>query len=248
MKHATVIRHVAFEDLGSLAEVLNQHNYTVRYVEAGSDDLTSIDSSTDLLVILGGPIGAYDEQDYPFLLDELHLLERRLANDLPTIGICLGAQLMARALGAKVYPGSRKEIGWSPLDLCPAAQQTPLVHLAGDQTAVLHWHGDTFDLPAGATHLAASALYHNQAFSWKQRGLALQFHPEVIAQGLERWFIGHACEIGATPDITVAKLREDTVRYAGQLSIQAKKFWQDWLTSLSASGIGVNVEPQKVAH
>lgn len=233
MKHATVIKHVAFEDLGSLTEALNQQNYIVEYVEAGSDDLTSIDPSTDLLVILGGPIGAYNEQDYPFLIDELRLLERRLADDLPTLGICLGAQLMARALGAKAYLGSRKEIGWSPLELSPAGQQTPIAHLAGDKTAVLHWHGDTFDLPTGATHLAASALYHNQAFSWKQRGLALQFHPEVVPQGLERWFIGHAYEIGTTSDITVTKLREDTARYAMQLAIQAAKFWQEWLGSLT---------------
>ncbi|MCC3412097.1 MAG: glutamine amidotransferase [Microcoleus sp. PH2017_25_DOB_D_A] len=232
LKHATVIRHIAFEDLGSLAEALNQQNYTVRYLEAGSDDLTQIDRNTSLLIILGGPIGAYDEQDYPFLIDELRLLEYRLANDLPTLGICLGAQLMARALGAKVYPGLQKEIGWSPLNLSLAGQQTPLAHLAGDKTAVLHWHGDTFDLPTDSTHLAASAIYQNQAFSWKKGGLALQFHPEVTAQGLERWFIGHACEIGATPDITVAKLREDTIRYAGHLSVQAAKFWEDWLASL----------------
>lgn len=248
MKHATVIRHIAFEDLGSLAEALSQQNYTVRYLEAGIDDLTSIDPSTDLLVILGGPIGAYDEQDYPFLLDELHLLERRLTDDLPTLGICLGAQLMARALGAKVYPGSRKEIGWSPLKLSSTGQQTALAHLAEDQTAVLHWHGDTFDLPAGAIHLAATALYHNQAFSWKQRGLALQFHPEVTAQGLERWFIGHACEIGTTPDITVAKLREDSVRYAEQLSIQAAKLWQDWLTALPVAKVGVGAEREKISN
>lgn len=248
MKHVTVIRHIAFEDLGSLDAALNQQNYTVRYVEAGVDDLTSINPSTDLLIVLGGPIGAYDEQDYPFLLDELHLLEHRLANDLPTLGICLGAQLMARALGAKVYPGLKKEIGWSPLDLSPAGQQSSLAHLAGDQTAILHWHGDTFDLPAGATHLAATALYQNQAFSWKQKGLALQFHPEVTAQGLERWFIGHACEIGATPDITVAKLREDAARYAEQLSIQATKFWQDWLATLPASESRVSVERKKKAY
>lgn len=235
MKQATIIRHIAFEDLGSLAEALNQQNYTLRYVEAGSDDLTSIDLGTDLLVILGGPIGACDEHDYPFLVDELHLLERRLAEDLPTLGICLGAQLMARALGARVYPGSQKEIGWFPLELSSIGQKTSLAHLEGDRTAVLHWHGDTFDLPTDATHLAASSLYHNQAFSWKQRGLALQFHPEVTAKQLEQWFIGHACEIEATPDITVAKLREETVRYAERLSIQAAKFWQDWLGSLATS-------------
>lgn len=248
MKHATVIRHVAFEDLGSLAKALDQQNYTVKYVEAGADDLTSIDPSIDLLVVLGGPIGAYDEQDYPFLIDELCLLERRLVKDMPTLGICLGAQLMARALGARVYPGSRKEIGWFPLSLSSTGKQTPLAHLAEEKTAVLHWHGDTFDLPAGATHLAASTLYHNQAFSWKQGGLALQFHPEVTTQGLERWFIGHACEIGATSDITVAKLREETVRYAGQLSIQAAKFWQDWLAALPTSETKANIEREKIAY
>jgi GMP synthase (glutamine-hydrolysing) len=94
---------------------------------------------------------------------------------------------------------------------------------------VLHWHGDTFDLPVGATHLASSSKYQNQAFSWGKCGLALQFHPEVTARNLERWFIGHACEIGTTSGISVAQLREDTVRYAQPLELQANKFWQAWL-------------------
>jgi GMP synthase (glutamine-hydrolysing) len=230
MKHAIVIRHIAFEDLGNLAEVLDRHDYALTYVEAGLDNVASIDSLTpDLVVILGGPIGAYDEQDYPFLVDELRLLETRLNADLPTLGICLGAQLMARSLGAKVYPGSEKEIGWSPIELSHEGMNSPLAHLASEYTHVLHWHGDTFDLPVGATHLASSSKYQNQAFSWGKCGLALQFHPEVTARNLERWFIGHACEIGTTSGISVAQLREDTVRYAQPLELQANKFWQAWL-------------------
>jgi len=230
MKNATVIRHLAFEDLGSLAEALNQQDYAIAYVEAGRDSLAEIDPLTsDLVIILGGPIGAYDEQDYPFLADELRLLETRLKADLPTLGICLGAQLMARALGAKVYPGPYKEIGWSPLELSNEGIQSPLAHLAAEQTTVLHWHGDTFDLPVGSTHLASSSKYQNQAFSWGKCGLALQFHPEVTARNLERWFIGHACEISATPDVSIAGLREDTARYAKKLEIQSAKFWQAWL-------------------
>lgn len=233
MKNATIIRHVAFEDLGSLTEVLNQQNYAVRYVEAGFDSLADIDPhQTELLVILGGPIGVYDEQDYPFLVDELRLLERRLEANLPTLGICLGAQLMARALGARVYPGSEKEIGWSPIELSEAGRRSPLLHLAAEHTAVLHWHGDTFDLPAGSTHLASTSKYQNQAFSWGECGLALQFHPEVTARGLERWFIGHACEIGATPGVSVAELRKDTARYVERLEEKARQFWQAWLEKL----------------
>jgi GMP synthase (glutamine-hydrolysing) len=235
MKNAIVIRHLAFEDLGSLANVLKQQDYKVTYVEAGLDSLAEIDPLTpDLLVILGGPIGAYDEQDYPFIIDEMRLLERRLASDLPTLGICLGAQLMARTLGAKVYPGKEKEIGWSPLELSNAGMHSALADLGIEHTSVLHWHGDTFDLPINSTLLASSAKYQNQAFSWGKSGLALQFHPEVTASGLERWFIGHACEIAGTPDVSVAKLRRDTADYATMLEVQATKFWRAWLASVVA--------------
>lgn len=235
MKNAIVIRHLAFEDLGSLTNVLKQQDYKVTYVEAGLDSLAEIDPlAPDLLVILGGPIGAYDEQDYPFIVDEMRLLERRLASDLPTLGICLGAQLMARTLGAKVYPGKEKEIGWSSLELSDAGMHSALAYLAVEHTSVLHWHGDTFDLPINSTLLASSAKYQNQAFSWGKSGLALQFHPEVTAPGLERWFIGHACEIAGTPGVSVAKLRRDTADYAATLEVQATKFWQAWLASVVA--------------
>ena len=233
MKQAIALRHVAFEDLGNLTQILHQKDYAITYLEARPgflDELAPLDP--DLVIVLGGPIGAYDEQDYPFLLDELRFLERRLTADLPTLGICLGAQLMARVLGAKVYPGSGKEIGWSSLELSVAGQQSPLRYLVGEKTAVLHWHGDTFDLPSNCTHLASSSKYQNQAFACGECGLALQFHPEVTAQGLESWFIGHACEIGSTPSISVAQLRADTARYAGYLSSQAPKFWQNWLATL----------------
>lgn len=230
MKTATVIRHLAFEDLGSLTDALKHQNYVINYIEAGLDSISEIQPlSPDLVVILGGPIGAYEEQDYPFLVDELSLLERRLQADLPTLGICLGAQLMARALGARVYPGADKEIGWSPLKLSDAGRNSALSNLAAEYTDVLHWHGDTFDLPVGATHLASSQKYQNQAFSWGKSALALQFHPEVTPLGLERWFIGHAGEINATFDINVQALRADTARYAPQLEIQASQFWRTWL-------------------
>ncbi|MEA5535837.1 glutamine amidotransferase [Crocosphaera sp. XPORK-15E] len=236
MKQALVIRHLMFEDLGSLAPVLRAKGYEITYLEAGSNDLSHINPlEPELVIILGGPIGAYDDQDYPFIQDELHLLEQRLKVDAPTLGICLGAQLMARALGAKVYPGNEKEIGWFPIQLTAAGAASSLRYLAQPGETVLHWHGDTFDLPQGATHLASSEKYPNQAFAWGNCGLALQFHPEVTKNGLERWFIGHACEINHAPGVTVAELRQETEKYSQSLEVQGEKCWQGWLEQIEAA-------------
>jgi GMP synthase (glutamine-hydrolysing) len=215
MTTCLAIRHVAFEDLGNLAPVLESHGFDIRYVEAGYDDLADLDPlAPELVVVLGGPIGAYEEDAYPFLMDELRLIEARLKADRPLVGICLGAQLMARALGAKVYPnGGVKEIGWSRLDLAKdAGWLEPLADVE-----VLHWHGDTFDLPPGSIHLASTAVTRNQAFRWGRAALGLQFHIEATGRGLERWFIGHAAEISSVTGLSVAGLRADTARFAGGL-------------------------------
>jgi len=228
---AVAIRHVAFEDLGNLEASLQARGFRIDYKDAGVDPLRAIDPGVDLLVVLGGPIGAYEESTYPFIGEELRLLEKRLALDLPTLGICLGAQMMARALGASVRPGGDKEIGWAPLTLAQQAGTSPLDHLRG--VPVLHWHGDTFDVPSGAVHLASTERYSNQAFAWGRRGLALQFHAEVRLAALERWYIGHACEIAATPGVSVAQLRAEAGRYDAMLQTQAAALWQSWLSTFS---------------
>jgi len=232
MKTAIAIRHVHFEDLGSLEPALERAGYGIRYLDYSLDDIAALDAiAPDLVVVLGGPIGAYEEHLYPALKDELTLLERRLAAKRPTIGICLGAQLIARTLGARVYPSGYKEIGWSPLSLRPAGRESALRHLGEDNTAVLHWHGDTFDLPAGADLLASTELCANQAFAWGRNAIAFQFHPEAQPGRLEQWFLGHACEI-AGAKLSVPTLRADTARYAGRLEIQARKCFDEWLSSI----------------
>ena len=232
MKTAIAIRHVHFEDLGSLEPALERTGYQVRYADCAVDDIAALDPvAPDLVVVLGGPIGAYEDDLYPSLKHELNLLETRLGANRPTIGVCLGAQLMARALGARVYPTGLKEIGWGPLILRPAGCESAVRHLGEGDTAVLHWHGDTFDLPAGATLLASTEICANQAFSWGRNALAFQFHPEATASRLEQWFIGHACEIAAAK-LSVTSLRADTTRHANRLETQARKCFAEWLTSI----------------
>ena len=228
-KNVNVIRHLAFEDLGSFAAIFEQRGFGVRYFEAGVDDLGDASlAGDDLLVVLGGPISVNDGDLFPFIGREIELLKRRIAADQPTLGICLGAQLLAVAAGAEVYPGPVKEIGWYDLSISERGQQSALRHLGADSCRMLHWHGETFSLPQGAVLLASSEACENQAFSLGSGVLALQFHPEVTASALERWYIGHIVEILAA-GLSVATLRRDAARYAGTLVRQGEKFLVDWL-------------------
>ena len=230
-KSAVAVRHVHFEDLGVFDSVLRRYGYAVRYCDAGIDDVGSIDLlTTDLVIVLGGPIGAYEENTYPFLAQEIALLVRRLAAARPTLGICLGAQLMARALGAQVYPAPAKEIGWGELQLSEAGRVGPLRHLAG--VSVLHWHGDTFDLPHEAELLASTEICPNQAFSLGRHALACQFHPEISGYGFERWLVGHAVELARAPYISLAALRRDTERLARISASRGKACLSEWLAAL----------------
>jgi GMP synthase (glutamine-hydrolysing) len=177
-RSAIALRHVAFEDLGLLAPIMERTGWNVSFCEAAVDDLTHPSIRTaDLLIVLGGPIGVYETESYPFITDEIALIERRLRQGLPTLGICLGAQLMAKALGSRVYAGHVKEIGWGTISLTEEGATSCLKSL-DRESSVLHWHGDTFDLPAQAKRLASNTNYENQAFSHGEHALALQFHLE----------------------------------------------------------------------
>jgi GMP synthase (glutamine-hydrolysing) len=232
-RSALVILHVAFEDLGSFESVLVESGYELKYVKAGTDKLSDSEAvDADLLIVMGGPISANDVDDYPFLQQEIDLLRIRMSMNKATLGVCLGAQLIARAAGAAVYSGKQKEIGWFPVSLTEAGAVSALRYLGGEDAAVLHWHGETFDLPDNAVHLASSELYTNQAFSIGNT-LALQFHPEVTAKGLEQWFIGHTGEISQTEGISVSQLRADTQRCAAGLKSRAQTFMRDWLRQTS---------------
>jgi len=227
MAQALAIRHVPFEHLGTLAPLLADRGFDVSYLEAGVDRLEAAELP-DLLVVLGGPIGAYQEAEYPFIADELALILRQLKAGKPLIGICLGAQLIARALGARVYPGSAKEIGWSPLLPTDQGRESCLATLAENDWQVLHWHGDIFELPEGAVRLASTPAAPNQAFTLGDTVLGLQFHIEAVTAEIEHWLIGHTVEL-AQAGIDLAQLRDDTARWGPGLESAGGKAFETWL-------------------
>jgi GMP synthase (glutamine-hydrolysing) len=230
MPSTIALRHVAFEDLGTLEPLLVRRGHALRYVDVPVTSLADFDPlAPDLLVVLGGPIGVYETDAYPFLAPEIALIEKRLQAGRPVLGICLGSQLIARALGSRVYASGSKEIGWAPLELTAEGHASCLRHIG--TAPVLHWHGDTFDLPAGAVRLASTPLCANQAFTWGDAALALQFHMEAAGGALESWFVGHTAEIGATPGVSVRQLRADTARYSLGVQGSGTACFADWLTA-----------------
>jgi GMP synthase (glutamine-hydrolysing) len=193
------LQHLEHDPAGLLALPLHERGWclevcdprgTASAVEAGS--ARALDAlagpAVDLLLVLGGTMGAYETDRLPFLSPEIAMIRRRLDADLPVLGVCLGAQLMAAALGARVYPGPGPEIGWLPVIPTAEGETDPVfLRLLRPSPVTLQWHGDTFDHPAGTVALAASAGYAAQAFRHGTRSYALQFHPEVPFADLPVW-------------------------------------------------------------
>ena len=230
MKSLLAIRHVHFEHLGALEPLLAEAGYTVRYVEAPNADWARLEQP-DLLVLLGGPMSVNDERDYPFLMPELALVKAQLDAQRPTLGLCLGAQLMVRALGHRVYPMGHREIGWSELNGTEAAARHPLRHLLEPGLQVMHFHGETFDLPEGAELLASTPLCKHQAFALGKHGLGLQFHPEVTAEQLESWWVGHTGELSSAK-LSIPELRAESYAKAPRLLAPLRSFLSEWLAVL----------------
>ncbi|HSJ42306.1 MAG TPA: glutamine amidotransferase, partial [Xanthobacteraceae bacterium] len=154
------------------------------------------------------------------------IIEAAVKKGVPVIGICLGCQALAAVLAARVYPGKQKELGWDEMTLTAEGKSSPLGAIAG--VRVLNWHGDTFDLPIGATRLASTAITPNQAFTYGPKVLALQFHVELPQRDMEKWLIGHTLEL-ANSKVDLGKLRAETARYAPGANAASQRLFNDWL-------------------
>lgn len=228
MRRALIIRHVDHEGIAGYRRPLEDAGYLIERVAACGPCLAGVDPlAPDLLVVMGGPMGVYEHGSHPWLPMEIALIARRLAARLPTLGVCLGAQLIAAALGAAVRPGPAREIGFSPVSLTDAGRAGPLAALAN--VPMPHWHGDTFDVPAGARLLARTALYA-QAFAIDDHALALQFHAEMgDDERFEHWLAAdqaHVEEAGHA----VADLRAEYARLGPAAVAAGQAMLADWLS------------------
>lgn len=231
MKTAVVIRHVAYEGLGLFTRVLEHSGYDIIYLDAGIVSCRqNITLEADILIVLGGPVGMNDLIKFPYLIDELQLVEERLNQHLPVLGIGLGAHMIAKALGASVYPMTESEYGWAPVRLMT---DDDLLEPLRDRH-VLHWHNDGISLPEGAKLLASTAKSEVQAFSWG-KSLALQFHAEIDMKKFEQWVLGHAVEIQQADRRCLTQLREGVDTYGIRLEEHANQIMNNWLLSLADS-------------
>jgi GMP synthase-like glutamine amidotransferase len=177
-------QHVSFEGLGCIDQWIKEKghsvNFTKFYADAALPDINSI----DWLIIMGGPMGVYDDDKFSWLKKEKEFIKQAIAANKTVIGICLGSQLIAEALGSKVYKNTEKEIGWFDVALTRDGRKNKLLAGFENNFKVFHWHGDTFDLPANAVHLIQTSICKNQAFLYKEKVLGLQFHFEVTKETL----------------------------------------------------------------
>lgn len=180
VKRVHYLQHVPFEGLGSMENWFSESDYQItRTLFTETSDLPD-PSEIDILVVMGGPMSVNDEEEFPWLSKEMAFVSRVIDAELPVLGVCLGAQLIAKVLGSHIYPNGEKEIGWFPVfgkdSTSNAAFSFP------DEIKVFHWHGETFDLPEGASLLASSDVCKNQAFLYRDRVMGLQFHLETTPQ------------------------------------------------------------------
>ena len=233
MKSGLIIRHVPHEGIAGFREPIEAAGYVLERIDVADPRFPTLDlAEPDLLIMMGGPMAVYEHEKYPWIRCQQRRLARRLELDRPTLGVCFGAQLMAAALGAEVYRGPAKEVGFHPIQVHDTAAAAPLRHLSG--VPVLHWHGDTFTLPAGAELLASSERYPHQAFRRGANILGLQFHAEMgLDERFHVWTEQWPDDIAAG-GTTVERLRSDHARVGGRVVAAGRAMIAEWLKGLAS--------------
>jgi GMP synthase (glutamine-hydrolysing) len=235
MARVLVLQHTREETLGSIGTVLTHRGHEARYVRGHAGEAIPAVLEEDGLVVLGGPQSAYELDRFPFLADEVKLIASALDAGKPILGVCLGAQLLAAALGSPVYRGREKEIGWFPVQLHVDLKGDRLFGDLGRTFTPLHWHGDVFDLPKGAAELGHSARTRHQGFRYGASAYGLLFHLEVTDELVRAMVAGFGDELAAAGIDPAPLLDGLEARLAAVQPIAAGVF-DAWARMLERSG------------
>ncbi len=210
MKRILVVQHVESEGLGIIGALVRQEGYRTDFLRVYRNErIPRRMDGYSALIVLGGPMGVYEDEAYPFIRDEVGLIKSVLRERIPVLGICLGAQLLARAAGADVYRGKKKEIGWYDVELTGDASSDRLFTGLPERFTVFQWHGDTFDVPAGAGRLSSSKLFPNQVIRVGPSAYGIQFHLEVTEDMIKEWLIVNREELKSLKSVDPEKIIKD---------------------------------------
>jgi GMP synthase-like glutamine amidotransferase len=228
-----VFQNEECEHLGVFSKILNENNISYQYIKLYEEEEIPNLNDYSAIIILGGPMNVYEERKYPFLKKENSSIKEALKINKPMLGICLGAQIIARAAGAKVYPAKRKEIGWFTIDLTVEGRDDTVFKGLERQLSVFQWHGDTFDMPTESKKLATSNLIPNQAFSIGETTYALQFHLEVTKQMISEWVNRYANELASLKEeVDTDKMMKYSEQYIQPLNKHASLLFLNFLRLL----------------
>jgi GMP synthase (glutamine-hydrolysing) len=226
MKPVLALRHVAHEGLGTIEDVLRRENLVFSVVDLFHESLRTFHPEQLAgLIVMGGPMNVDETDRHPFLADEVKWIRQSVDAGLPVLGVCLGSQLLAKALGSRVYPNRVKEIGWYEIELAAAANGDFLFGDCRPTETVFQWHGDTFDLPDGAVQLARGEQCENQAFRFGGTAYGLQFHLEVTPEIIASWLgePGNSGELDGLDYIDPEAIRRQTPERMGPLKSLADR-------------------------
>jgi GMP synthase-like glutamine amidotransferase len=233
-----VLQHIACEHPGVFSEVMRERGDEVVAIEVDEGEPLPDWRDFDALLAMGGPMGAGDDAEHPWLAAERQLVREAVEGGRPFLGVCLGVQLLAAALGARVYEAERPEVGLLEVELTDEGRDDPLFAGVGDLPVTLQWHGDTFDLPHGAVRLARSPMAENQAFRVRECAYGIQFHLEVTGEMAAEWGAVPAYRrslAAALGDERGADFIAEAQRRAGEMHPAARRLYANWL-ELAANG------------
>lgn len=238
MTEIIVLQHAACEGPGTIADALSARGIHARTIRSDLGEQVPSDlGAASGLVAMGGPMGVCEQEQFAFLSRELRLIEKTIHGGLPVLGICLGSQLLAAALGSRVYKGSQKEIGWHSVSVEPGASGDPLFRHLPARLDAFHWHGDIFDLPEGAVALARSERTSCQAFCYEQ-AYGILFHMEVTQGSIEGMVETFRDEL-AEAHISGQAILADTVPRLAQLQSIGSEVFREWAAMVTSQAMGL---------